>query len=58
MRVHRLPAPSSLPVAAPRSPGAALVLVLAALLLLAHLVTPSRPPRRSAAAGTGRACGS
>ncbi|MFF0905550.1 UNVERIFIED_CONTAM: serine hydrolase domain-containing protein [Kocuria sp. CPCC 205316] len=42
MRVHRLPAPSSFPVAAPRSPGAVLVLVLAALLLLAHLVAP--PP--------------
>ncbi|MFI7495958.1 serine hydrolase domain-containing protein [Kocuria sp. M4R2S49] len=40
MRVHRLPAPSSCPTAPPRAPGAVLALLLAALLLLAHLAVP------------------
>ena len=45
MRVHRLPAPPSFPVAAPGGPGAVLVLVLAALLLLAQ---PTAPPPAAA----------
>jgi CubicO group peptidase (beta-lactamase class C family) len=46
MREHRLPAPSSYPVAAPRGPVAVLVPVLTALLLLAHLAAP--PPAAAA----------